>query len=97
MIKSFKHTGLKRFFEEGKKKGIPSNMVDRIGRRLAALDDCTSLTDLGQFPGFKLHPLKGARRGEWVVWVTGSWRITFRFEGDDVVDINLEDYHQGET
>ena len=93
VIKSFRHGGLKRFFEEGKKKGIPSEMVPRVERRLAALDDVTSLADLGQFPGFRLHPLGGERKGDWAVWVTGNWRITFRFEGEDVVNVSLEDYH----
>lgn len=93
MIESFQHVGLKRFFEEGKKKGIPSDMVTRIERRLAALDDAMSPADLGQFPGFKLHPLKGERQGEWAVWITGSWRITFKFLGENVVDVDLEDYH----
>ncbi len=68
-------------------------MVARIERRLAALDDAVSLADLGQFPGFKLHPLKGERKGEWAVGITGSWRITFRFVSEDVVDVDLEDYH----
>ena len=93
VIKSFKHAGLKRFFEEGRKKGIPSEMVTRIERRLAALDDATSLADLGQFPGFKLHPMGGERKGDWAVGVTRNWRITFRFVGEDVVDVSLEDYH----
>ena len=93
VIRSFKHFGLKRFFEDGKKKGIPSEMVTRIERRLAALDDAMSLADLAQFPGFKLHPMGGEREGDWAVWVTGNWRITFRFAGEEVVDVSLEDYH----
>ncbi len=68
-------------------------MVPRIERRLAALDDATAPADLGQFPGFKLHPLKGKRQGEWAIRLTGNMRITFRFEGEEVVDVNLEDYH----
>ena len=67
-------------------------MVTRIERRLAALDDATSPADLGQFPGFKLHELGADREGDWAVWVTGNWRITFRFLGEDVVDVGLEDY-----
>ena len=44
-------------------------------------------------PGYRLHPLKGKRKGYWAVNVTGNWCITFRFEGGDVRDVNYEDYH----
>ena len=44
-------------------------------------------------PGFKLHPLKGDRKGEWSIWVTGNWRMTFWFDGKDACGVNLEDYH----
>lgn len=44
-------------------------------------------------PGLNLHPLKGARQGTWAVRVSGNWRLTFRFEGRDVADVNYEDYH----
>jgi proteic killer suppression protein len=40
-----------------------------------------------------LHPLKGARRGEWSVWVSGNYRITFRVDAEDVTDLDFEDYH----
>jgi toxin HigB-1 len=44
-------------------------------------------------PGLKLHPLKGGCSGSWSVSVSGNWRITFRFEGKDAVDVDYEDYH----
>ena len=44
-------------------------------------------------PGYRLHPLHGARTGEWAVWVSENWRIRFRFDGVDVRDVNYEDYH----
>jgi proteic killer suppression protein len=44
-------------------------------------------------PGLNLHELSGNRRGTWSVRVSGNWRITFRFEGENVTDIEYEDYH----
>ena len=41
----------------------------------------------------RLHPLTGNRRGTWSVQVSGNWRLTFRFEDGEAVDVNLEDYH----
>jgi toxin HigB-1 len=92
MIKTWLHKGLKDFFETGGKKGIPPELAQRIRIRLDALDAATVITDLN-LPGFNLHELKGKRKGTWSVWVSGNWRITFRFVAGDAYDVNLEDYH----
>ena len=44
-------------------------------------------------PGFRLHGLKGQRKGVYAVSVSGNWRLMFRFDGEDAVDVDLEDYH----
>lgn len=44
-------------------------------------------------PGFGLHPLKGDRAGRWAVKVSANWRVVFRFDGGDVRDVDLVDYH----
>ena len=44
-------------------------------------------------PGARLHPLKGDRNGFWAVFVSGNWRLTFRFLGSDAVDVDYVDYH----
>jgi proteic killer suppression protein len=44
-------------------------------------------------PGLRLHPLKGSRKGIWAVWVSGNWRVTFKFEGADADVVDYEDYH----
>jgi toxin HigB-1 len=92
VIKAFKHVRLKRYFTTGNPKGISSEMIDRIRIRLNVLDRARELRDVN-LPGFDFHPLKGNRKGEFAVTVTRNYRITFRFEGADVFDVNLEDYH----
>jgi proteic killer suppression protein len=59
---------------------------------LGALQRAQRPDDL-RLPGFGLHPLKGKRRGEWSITVTRNWRVTFKFDGTNVIDVNLEDYH----
>ncbi|MEI8299762.1 MAG: type II toxin-antitoxin system RelE/ParE family toxin, partial [Pseudomonadota bacterium] len=57
---------------------------------------CASVvTNAGQMdlPGWELHPLKGKWKGFWSVWVSGNWRIIFRFSGTDAADVDLVDYH----
>ena len=44
-------------------------------------------------PTYRLHPLKGDRRSQWSVRVSGNWRIVFRFVDGEAVDVDLVDYH----
>ena len=92
MIKRWKHKGLKELFLKGTKKGVQPDMADRLRRRLDVLDAANSLEALG-LPGFRLHPLSGEMKGKYSIRVTGNWRITFRFENGDVLNVDLEDYH----
>ena len=92
MIISFKHRGLKQFFESGTTRGIQANHAKRIRIILARLNAATSPQDMN-LPGLVLHELVGKRKGTWSVKVSGNWRITFAFDGIDVCDVDLEDYH----
>lgn len=92
MIKSFRHKGLERFFARSERKGIDAKQADRIRRMLDRLDAATNPGDMN-LPGYKYHGLKGDRKGTFAVSVSGNWRLTFRFEAGNVIDVNLEDYH----
>ncbi len=93
MIKSFRHKGLRRFFETGKKSGIQANQADRIRLQLAALDTAQTTDDMN-VPGYRLHPLKGRMKGRWSISVSGNWRLTFEFEDGNVNILDYEDYHK---
>ncbi len=92
MIRSFKRKGLDRYFVKGDHRGIPARFAARIERMLDRLDASVKPGDM-DVPGYRFHPLKGARAGEFAVRVSGNWRLTFRFDSEDAVDVNLEDYH----
>jgi toxin HigB-1 len=92
MIKSFRHRGLKRLFERGDKSQVRADMLDKIENILAALDAANAPEKM-DLPGFRLHPLKGGLRGFWAVTVRANWRIIWRFDGADAVDVDLIDYH----
>ncbi|ENZ3707752.1 Killer protein [Serratia marcescens] len=92
MIRSFKHKGLKKFFETGSTAGIDAKQAKKIALRLSVLDLAKVIDDV-DLPGFFLHPLTGARSGQWSVTVTGNWRITFELVKGDVYIVNYEDYH----
>lgn len=92
MIKSFRHKGLQRFFETGARAGIQSTHASRLRLQLAALDQARKPADMGA-ANWRLHPLKGDLKGHWSVWVSGNWRLTFRFEGEDAVLVDYQDDH----
>jgi toxin HigB-1 len=92
VIRTFAHKGLRRFFEQDDRRGISSEHAPRIARILDRLDASPSPADMN-LPGFHFHALTGKRRGTYSVRVSGNWRITFRFEGEDTFDVDLEDYH----
>ena len=92
MIKTFKHKGLKKFFEQGSTSGINPEHESRLKRMLAYLDRAKYVEDMN-LPGFKLHPLKGDKKDLWSVTVNGNWRLTFKFEKGDAYILDYQDYH----
>ena len=92
MIKSFKHKGLKLFFEAGRKSGIQAKHAKKLRIQLSAIDTAQVIDDI-DLPGFDLHPLKGKRTGSWSISVSGNWRITFEFQDGNAYILNYEDYH----
>jgi len=92
MILSFSHKGLERFYNTGSKAGIQAKHADKLRRILSNLDIASCADDL-DLPAYRLHELKGSRRGVWSITVQANWRITFRFLSEDIELINYEDYH----
>jgi proteic killer suppression protein len=92
MIRRFRHRGLKRLYERDDRSGVNAAQVARLERILTLLDVAQRPADI-DLPGYRLHPLKGERKGEWSISVSGNWRVTFRFDEGDVTDLNYEDYH----
>jgi toxin HigB-1 len=92
MIKTFQHKGLKAFFETGSKAGIQAQHAQKLSRVLLRLDIAKTANDVN-LPGWRLHTLTGSLTGHYSIVVNGNWRITFKFEGDDVVLVDYIDYH----
>lgn len=86
MIRSIRHKGLKRFYEDDDRRGIRADLMDTVQEILTLLDDAAKPEDLA-------HPLKGERKGYWAMTVRANWRIVFRFDDGDAFDVDLVDYH----
>lgn len=88
----FRHAGLERFFTTGRAAQIKPAQRRRLRLILTALNTAQEPRDMG-LPGLKLHPLKGELVGFWSVWVSGNWRVVFRFDGSNATDVDYLDYH----
>jgi proteic killer suppression protein len=91
----FRHKGLRELYEDDIAKGVPSAMADKLRKLLFAMETAEDIDQVGRFPGWRLHPLKGGLEGFWSLTVTGNWRLIFQYDPatNTASDINLIDYH----
>jgi proteic killer suppression protein len=92
-IRTFAHVGLRRLYQKDQRKGLPAGVVDKLRTMLAFLQDMETVDELRTLPGWKAHRLTGDRAGTWALHVTRNWRLTFRVEDNELIEVNYEDYH----
>ncbi len=92
MIRSIRHKGLKRLYEDDDPRGVIAEHVVKLRDILVRLDAAGTVGDM-DLPGFKLHPLKGELKGRWAVMVRANWRVIFRFADRDALGVDYVDYH----
>jgi toxin HigB-1 len=91
----FRHKGLRQLYADDSPKGVSASQLDKVKMLLFALETALSIEQVGRFPGWKLHQLKGDMKGYWSLTVTGNWRIVFHYDEstNTANDIDLIDYH----
>ena len=91
----FRHKGLKSLHNDDNPKGVPGAMADKLRKLLFALETADSLDQVGRFPGWRMHPLKGHLKGFWSLTVSGNWRLIFTYDEktNSADDVDLIDYH----
>ena len=92
MIKSFKSRRLRQLYETGASKRILADMRDKIRKILFFLNQAKDPRDMN-LPQWRLHRLKGDRKEQWAIWVSGNYRIIFRMVAGQVEDVEFVDYH----
>jgi proteic killer suppression protein len=92
VIKSFRRKGVEQYFKTGSKARIMAKHAERLRKQLFALDSARTPQDMNA-PGWRLHRLRGDLENHWAVEVSGNWRLTFAFEGEDAVLVDYKDYH----
>ncbi len=92
MIRSIRHKGLKRLYEDDDPSGVIAEHTVKLRDILARLDAAATAADM-DLPAFRLHPLKGDLKGFWAVTVRANWRVIFRFAEGDALEVDYVDYH----
>lgn len=92
-VRNIVHKGLRRLYETGDPKGLPADTTDKLRKMFAFLDAIAAEEEVRDVPTWKAHRLTGSRRGTWSLHVSRNWRLTFEIEGEEIANVNLEDYH----
>jgi proteic killer suppression protein len=91
MIGSFRHKGLEEIYLTGKTHRIGAAHIRKCERILQLLEVASQSEDMN-IAGFRFHGLQGNPK-RWSVRVTGNYRITFGWSGENALEIDFEDYH----
>ena len=82
MIVSFRDEWLRAFFvEDMRSRNIPSDLENRLFRKLQMIDDATTDQDLRVPPGNHFEKLRGNLAGLHSIRVNNQWRLVFRWDG----------------
>jgi toxin HigB-1 len=92
-VRGIAHKGLRRLYEENSSKGLNADTVGKLRKMLTFLDAMQDAEELRALPLWKAHVLTGDRKGTWSLHVTRNWRMMFRIEDGEIIDLSLEDYH----
>jgi proteic killer suppression protein len=92
LIKSFKHNGLSALFYTGSARKVQAKHAARLNLIPTMLNAATRAGQMNS-PGLRLHPLRGRPAGRYAVWVDENFRVTFRFDAADAVEVDYGDYH----
>jgi len=83
---------LEDFFYTGSKKGIRPDHANRLEIILDRLNAAKEIKDMN-YPGSFLHQLRGDKKGQYAVRVSGNWRVFFEFINGDAFLVDYADYH----
>ena len=92
MIKHFKNRATEQFFK-GKQVKKFESFRQQAERRLQIIDSAASLDDLRNLPSNRFESLRGDRKGQYSISINQKWRICFKWEAPDVLDVEIVDYH----
>ena len=92
MVRNIRHKGLRLYYEEGNGSLLPAGQLAKLSRLLSALNAISAESDILALRN-GIHALKGLYKGHWSLTITGNYRLIFRWEAPDILDVDYLDYH----
>lgn len=93
MIRNFKCYETQKLFYGKFIRKLPQSIQRVAFRKLKMLDAATNLDTLRVPPGNHLEALLGEQRGLYSIRINKQWRICFKWEQGDALDVEIVDYH----
>jgi len=93
VIRTFADRDTEQIFATGRSNRLPVDLLRRARRKLEYVDLVSRLDDLRVPPGNRLHKLAGDRTGQLAIAINDRWRICFRWQDGDALDVEIADYH----
>jgi proteic killer suppression protein len=93
VIRNFKDKETEKIFERRKSRKLPSEIQQVALRKLRMLNRAETLQDLRVPPANRLERLTGDRKEQYSIRVNNQWRICFKWEEGDAIDVEIVDYH----
>ena len=93
VIKSFADAETEKIWSQKRSRRLPGNIQQRALNKLAMLNNARDLNDLRIPPANRLEALSGNRAGQHSIRLNQQWRICFRWEAGDALNVEIVDYH----
>ena len=93
MIKNFRDDETQKIYQRERSRKLPSDIQQVALRKLRMINNSVSINDLRVPPANRLEKLSGNRAGQWSIRINDQWRVCFRWEGSDALDVEITDYH----
>ena len=72
---------------------LPKELHRKAQIKLARLGAVTSLQDLQGIRGNRFEKMKGKRKGQYNIRINEQYRICFKWDKENAVDVEITDYH----
>jgi proteic killer suppression protein len=96
VIRSFSNRLAEDIFDDRRASAarrLPPSLYRVARRKVLYLHDAEGLHDLRVPPGNRLEALKGDRAGWYSIRINDQWRVVFRWEAGQALDVGVVDYH----
>jgi len=93
LIKNFKDDETQKIYQRQRSRKLPADIQQTALRKLRMINNSVSINDLRVPPANRLEKLSGDRAGQWSIRINDQWRVCFRWEGSDALDVEITDYH----